>query len=46
MAAVPTKKNASLGPEDKVRKEKMITYLKARDMLSPSAEKFIRSGIR
>ncbi len=46
MAAAPTKKNANLGPEDKIRKEKMIVALKARGMLSASAEKFIRSGIR
>ena len=42
----PTTKNARLGPEDKERKETMITALKVRKLLSPSAERYIRSGIR
>jgi len=42
----PTSKSPRLGPEDKVRKESMITALKARGMLSPSAERYIRSGLR
>ncbi len=42
----PTSKNARLGPEDKERKESMITVLKQRNLLPPSAEKYIRSGIR
>lgn len=46
MAEVATKKNADLGEEDKKRKEKMVEELLARDMLSESAESFIRSGIR
>lgn len=42
----PTIKTAVLGPEDQVRKENMITALKARDLLSESAERYIRSGRR
>lgn len=46
MAGTPTTKNANLGAEDKKRKELMLTELKKRNLLSPSAERFIRSGRR
>ena len=42
----PTNKWPRLGPEDKVRKEQMITVLKDRGLLSESAERWIRSGRR
>jgi len=43
---VPTTKLPRLGPEDKARKEKMINALKERNLLSESAEKWIRKGTR
>jgi hypothetical protein len=46
MAGTPTTKNVNLGAEDKARKEKMVEALKARNLLSPSAERFILSGRR
>lgn len=42
----PTTKNARLGPEDKERKKTMVAALKQRKLLSPNAERYIRSGIR
>ncbi len=42
----PTSKWPRLSPEDKARKEKMITTLKNRSLLSESAERWIRSGRR
>lgn len=42
----PTNKWPRLGPEDKARKEKMIAALKDRNLLSASAERWIRSGRR
>jgi len=42
----PTNKWPKLGPEDKARKEKMITALKNRNLLSASAKRWIRSGRR
>lgn len=42
----PTSKWPKLGPEDKTRKEKMIVALKNRDLLSVSAERWIRSNRR
>jgi hypothetical protein len=42
----PTTKWPRLGPEDKARKQKMIDVLKARGLLSESAERWILSGRR
>jgi hypothetical protein len=46
MAGTPTTKNANLGAEDRVRKARMVAALEARNLLSPSAKKFILSGTR
>jgi len=44
MATTPTIKKVNLTTADDYRREKMITYLKSRGMLSADAEKFIRQG--
>lgn len=41
---VPTIKNVSLSDEDVYRKEKMITALKNRGMLTTETETYIRKG--
>jgi len=46
MATIATTTHVRLGPEDKVRKQKMVDDLKLRNLLSPSAEKFILRGRR
>ncbi len=44
--ATNTITRALLVGEDKARKEKMITWLKSRNMLDASTEKYLRSGRR
>lgn len=46
MAGTPTTKYANLGAEDQIRKQRMVDALKARNLLSESAERFILSGRR
>ena len=41
---VPTIKNVNLSNEDTYRKEKMITELKNRGMLTAETENYIRKG--
>jgi hypothetical protein len=46
MAGTPTTKYVNLGAEDQGRKQRMVNALKARNLLSVSAERFILSGRR
>lgn len=45
-SVVTSTKGARLGPEDQQRKLQMLTDLNNRKLLTPSAERFIRSGRR